>query len=178
MAGGRAPDNPGPEPSHATPGGELIREKRGARRPNAVVEEIYDRTGGVPLFVEEFTKLVQESGVLEQAGDDSARLKALLAHEIPATLQDLVTARLDRMEGDREVAQLAATLGREFRYELLAAVANHGRSDASGRAGQARAGRDPVREGTSAALLLYLQACPPRRRVVQRARQRQAAAVP
>ena len=45
------------------------------------------------------------------------------AREIPATLQDLVMARLDRMEGDREVAQLAATLGREFSYELLAAVA-------------------------------------------------------
>ena len=44
-------------------------------------------------------------------------------HEIPATLQDLVMARLDRMEGEREVAQLAATLGREFSYQLLAAVA-------------------------------------------------------
>ena len=103
---------------------ELIREKTRGTPPDAVVEEIYDRTGGVPLFVEEFTKLVQESGVLEEAGGDSTRLRALLAHEIPATLQDLVTARLDRMEGDREVAQLAATLGREFRYELLAAVAN------------------------------------------------------
>ena len=47
----------------------------------------------------------------------------MLKREIPATLQDLMMARLDRMEGEREVAQLAATLGREFRYELLAAVA-------------------------------------------------------
>ena len=46
-----------------------------------------------------------------------------MTREIPATLQDLVMARLDRMEGDREVAQLAAVLGREFSYELLAAVA-------------------------------------------------------
>ncbi len=105
---------------------ELIRQKMQGAPAEAVVEEIYDRTGGVPLFVEEFTKLVQESGVLDQAGDDSTRLRALLAHEIPATLQDLVTARLDRMEGDREVAQLAATLGREFRYDLLAAVATIG----------------------------------------------------
>src|SRR5207253_10310457 len=49
--------------------------------------------------------------------------RALLAHEIPSTLQDLVMARVDRMEGAHEVAQLAATLGREFSYELCAAVA-------------------------------------------------------
>ena len=48
---------------------------------------------------------------------------AALGREIPATLQDLVMARLDRIDGERDVAQLAATLGREFSYELLAAVA-------------------------------------------------------
>ncbi len=103
--------------------GELIRQKTGEKTPESVVEQIYDRTGGVPLFVEEFTKLVQEAGILDLAGDDSTRLKTMLAHEIPATLQDLVAARLDRMEGDRDVALLAATLGREFSYDLLAAVA-------------------------------------------------------
>jgi predicted ATPase len=104
--------------------GELMRKKTGSAPPEAVVEQIYDRTGGVPLFVEEFTKMVQESGVLDQEGGDSTRVKALMAREIPATLQDLVMARLDRMEGDREVAQLAAVLGREASYELLAAVAD------------------------------------------------------
>jgi predicted ATPase len=78
----------------------------------------------VPLFVEEFTKLVQESGVLDQAGAGVTGTEALLAREIPTTLQDLVMARLDRMEGERDVAQLAAVLGREFSYELLAAVAD------------------------------------------------------
>ena len=73
--------------------------------------------------------------MLDQAGEDGTRARALLAREIPATLQDLVMARLDRMEGDREVAQLAAVLGREFSYELLAAVADRGRADAPGRAG-------------------------------------------
>src|SRR5207302_4935276 len=72
--------------------------------------------------VEEFTKLVQESGALDPAGE-GARGQALLGREIPATLQDLVMARLDRMEGGRELAQLAAVLGREFSYELLSAVA-------------------------------------------------------
>src|SRR4029077_6842511 len=104
--------------------GELMRKKTGSAPPEAVVEQIYDRTGGVPLFVEEFTKMVQESGVLDQEGGDSTRIKALMAREIPATLQDLVMARLDRVEGDREVAQLAAVLGREASYELLAAVAD------------------------------------------------------
>src|SRR5262249_20700015 len=70
----------------------------------------------------EFTKMVQESGVLGPAGTGGTRTRALPAHEIPATLQDLVMARLDRMEGGREIAQLAAVLGREFAYELLSAV--------------------------------------------------------
>jgi class 3 adenylate cyclase/predicted ATPase len=103
--------------------GELVRKKAGGSLPEAVVEQVYDRAGGVPLFVEEFTKMVQESGLLDQAGEGGSPTRTLAAHEIPATLQDLVMARLDRMEGEREVAQLAAVLGREFTFELLAAVA-------------------------------------------------------
>ena len=122
--------------------------------------------------------MVQESGVLQQAGDDSSRAQALLAREIPATLQDLVMARLDRMEGDREVAQLAATLGREFSHELLAAVA---------------AVDEPTLQAELAKLvqaeILYPKGRPPRctyifkhalleDAAVQRAGQGQAAAVP
>jgi predicted ATPase len=103
--------------------GELMRKKAGDALPEAVIEQVYDRAGGVPLFVEEFTKMLQESGALDEAGERSACRQTLLKGEIPATLQDLVMARLDRMEGEREVAQLAATLGREFSFELLAAVA-------------------------------------------------------
>jgi serine/threonine protein kinase/predicted ATPase len=102
---------------------ELMRQKTGAVVPDALVEQVYDRTSGVPLFVEEFTRMVQESGTLGQAGEVSTSTQALLARAIPATLQDLVMARLDRLEGDRDVVQLAAALGREFSYELLAAVA-------------------------------------------------------
>ena len=111
-------------------------------------------------------------------GEGGARAEALLAREIPATLQDLMMARLDRMEGEREVAQLAATLGREFSHELLAAVAAAGRADAPGRAGEAGAGGDPVPEGPAAPMQLHLQARPARGRAVQRAGQGQAAAVP
>jgi class 3 adenylate cyclase/tetratricopeptide (TPR) repeat protein len=103
--------------------GDLIRKKVGSALPEALIEQIYDRAGGVPLFVEEFAKMVQESGAQDQAGAGGARVPALLTHEIPSTLQDLVMARLDQMEGERDLAQLAATVGREFSYDVLAAVA-------------------------------------------------------
>src|SRR6266850_927086 len=101
----------------------LISKKTSRNLPEALVDKIFDRTGGVPLFVEEFTKMVQESGLLNRDSEgDWARTS--FAREIPSSLQDLVMARLDRMEGDRELAQLAAVLGREFSYELLLAVAS------------------------------------------------------
>jgi tetratricopeptide (TPR) repeat protein len=102
---------------------DLMRKKTAGALPEALVDQVYDRAGGVPLFVEEFTKMVQEAGALDAAGEGGALLRALPAHEIPATLQDLVMARLDRMEGGLEVAQLAAVLGREFGYDLLSAAA-------------------------------------------------------
>jgi serine/threonine protein kinase/predicted ATPase len=100
---------------------DLMQHRAGAGVADALVDQVYDRTGGVPLFVEEFTKMVQESGTPDK--EDAGASRALPKREIPATLQDLVMARLDRMEGEREVAQLAATLGREFNYDLLAAAA-------------------------------------------------------
>jgi predicted ATPase/class 3 adenylate cyclase len=102
--------------------GELMRKKTGGVLPEALVERVYARAGGVPLFVEEFTRMVQESGTSGDSADDGPRVAILPAREIPSTLQDLVLARLDRMESERELAQLAATLGREFSHELLAAV--------------------------------------------------------
>jgi len=106
--------------------GDLMRRKTGFDLPQAVVDQIYDRAGGVPLFIEEFMKIADESGALAQSGDQGKHLRTLLMRVIPATLQDLIMARLERLEGDREVAQLAATLGREFSYELFAAVAGMG----------------------------------------------------
>ena len=100
---------------------DLMRTKAEADLSDTFVDQIYDRTGGVPLFVEEFTKMAQESGALKSTGTDAS---IWLKRQIPATLQDLVMARLDRMGGEREIAQLAATLGRDFSYELLAAVAD------------------------------------------------------
>ena len=102
--------------------GELMQKKAGGNVSDSVIEQVYDRAGGVPLFVEEFAKMVQES---PSPATDPTRSGVArgLGHEIPSTLQDLVMARLDRMEGGRELAQLAAVLGREFSHELIAAVA-------------------------------------------------------
>src|SRR4029077_9514203 len=71
--------------------GELMRKKTRDSLSEAVIEQIYDRTGGVPLCVEEFTKLIQESGPLNEAQDGPPG-QTFLGREIPATLQDLVMA--------------------------------------------------------------------------------------
>src|SRR5579883_339173 len=101
--------------------GDLIQKKSRGKLSEEVIEQVYDRAGGVPLFVEEFTKMAEESA-------SGSRGPVAIGHEIPSTLQDLVMARLDRMEGGRELAQLAAVLGREFSHEVLAAVAGDGPS--------------------------------------------------
>jgi class 3 adenylate cyclase/predicted ATPase len=79
--------------------------------PKEVVDGVTDRTGGVPLFVEEVTRLLLERG--EQGGIQA----------IPPTLQQSLTARLDRLGPAREVAQVASVIGRDFSYALLRAVA-------------------------------------------------------
>ena len=102
--------------------GEMIKWKTGVESvPAEIVAKVSDRTDGVPLFVEEFGQLVEESGILEaeQKGEDIA--EALNA--IPVTLQDLLVARLDRLESIHGVVQLGATIGREFSFEMLQATA-------------------------------------------------------
>lgn len=101
--------------------GEMMR-KRTKRRdiPEVIVQQVIDRTDGIPLFIEEFTVVIVESGILDRT-DDGASVASLL-NVIPATLHDLLLSRLDRMEANREVIQLAATIGREFSFELLSAA--------------------------------------------------------
>jgi TOMM system kinase/cyclase fusion protein len=90
--------------------------------PPEVVEQIVAKTDGVPLFVEELTKMVLESGLLQEREDHYALAGPLPPLAIPATLHDSLMARLDRLATVKAMAQLAATLGREFSYELLQAV--------------------------------------------------------
>jgi class 3 adenylate cyclase/predicted ATPase len=80
--------------------------------PEKVIAEILERTEGVPLFIEELTKTV-----LEVAGQEASTLP------IPSSLQASLLARLDRLPAAKQVAQVGAVIGREFGYELLAAVA-------------------------------------------------------
>src|SRR5262249_40851772 len=95
----------------------------GKALPKEVLEQILAKTDGVPLFVEELTKTILESGLLCEAGGHYALTGPLPPLAIPATLQDSLTARLDRLAPVKEVAQIGAAIGREFPYELLAAVA-------------------------------------------------------
>jgi len=92
--------------------------------PAEVMEQILDKTDGVPLFAEELTKTVLESGILVDAGDRYELAGPLPSLAIPATLQDSLMARLDRLAPVKEVAQIGAVIGREFGHELLAATAD------------------------------------------------------
>jgi class 3 adenylate cyclase/tetratricopeptide (TPR) repeat protein len=94
----------------------------GKALPSEVLEEILARTEGVPLFTEELTKTVLESGFLGDAGDRYVLAGPLPPLAIPATLHDSLMARLDRLAPVKEVAQIGACIGREFDHELLAAV--------------------------------------------------------
>ena len=94
----------------------------GKALPDEVVEQIVAKTDGVPLFVEELTKTVIESGLLEDRGDRYEISGPLQKLAIPTTLHDSLMARLDRLASVKEVAQIGACIGREFSYELLSAV--------------------------------------------------------
>ena len=110
-------------PSHVE---TLVARLTGGKRfPAEVMRLLVVQTDGVPLFVEEVTKLLLESGSLTEL-DDRYELKGpLSALTIPTTLRDSLMARLDRQTSGREVAQLGATVGREFSYELIEAVWPH-----------------------------------------------------
>jgi predicted ATPase len=95
---------------------------RGKALPAEVVQQIVAKTDGVPLFVEELTKTVLESGLVRECDGYYELTGPLPPLAIPTTLQDSLMARIDRLSTAREVAQTGATLGREFSYELLQAV--------------------------------------------------------
>jgi class 3 adenylate cyclase len=104
--------------------GALLVERLTAGKPlpAEVLDQIVAKTDGVPLFVEELTKTVLESGLLEDKGDCYELSGPLPPLAIPTTLHDSLMARLDRLAPVKEVAQTAAVIGREFSHDLLAAV--------------------------------------------------------
>lgn len=90
--------------------------------PEAVIRQVVTNTDGVPLFVEELTKTILDSGIVEGHEDRYLPTDSLQPFAIPTTLRDSLMARLDSMGAAKRVAQRAAVLGRSFTYELLRAI--------------------------------------------------------
>jgi predicted ATPase/class 3 adenylate cyclase len=101
----------------------IARVTGGKTLPNALVDEIAEKTDGVPLFIEELTKTVLETGILTETAEGYELAGPINALAIPASLHDSLMARLDRLQPVKEVAQTAACIGREFSYGLLASIA-------------------------------------------------------
>jgi predicted ATPase len=103
---------------------EMIGRVTGGKElPKEIVDQISDRTDGVPLFIEELTKAILESGALRDAGDHYTIAGSLPSLAIPTSLHASLLARLDRLPPAREVAQIGAAIGRQFSHELISAVA-------------------------------------------------------
>jgi class 3 adenylate cyclase/predicted ATPase len=102
----------------------LVRQLTGGKPlPAEVLAQVIAKTDGVPLFIEELVKMIVESGLVREEADRYGLTGPLPPLAIPATLQDSLMARLDRLATARAVAQLGAVLGREFGYDLIRAVA-------------------------------------------------------
>ena len=109
-----------------TQSGAIVSKLAGGKPlPDDLLKKILAKTDGVPLYVEELTKAILESGELKDAGDHYDYAGAARSITIPATLRDSLTARLDRLHEAKEIAQIGAAIGREFSYELIAAVTPH-----------------------------------------------------
>jgi len=92
--------------------------------PREIVEQIVQKTDGVPLFVEELTKAILDSRLIRDVGPAYELAEPLATVAVPSSLRDSLMARLDRDKLVKEVAQIGATIGRDFSYELIAAVAS------------------------------------------------------
>jgi class 3 adenylate cyclase/predicted ATPase len=105
-------------------GASMVERLTGGKAlPPEVLAQVLTRTDGVPLFLEELTKAVVEAGLMVEEGDRYVLTGPLPPLAIPATLQDSLMARLDRFAPVKQVAQIAACIGREFSYELVAMIA-------------------------------------------------------
>jgi predicted ATPase len=155
---------PWPQRSHITPlvlnrlerpqvEALMTQRARGKSLPAEVVQHIVAKTDGVPLYVEELTKMLLASPLLREEVDQYVLTGPLRTVAIPDTLQDALMARLDQLKTAKEVAQLGAVLGREFAYELLQAIAPQ--DDHALQEGVAQ---------LAAAELLYQRGRPPRAR--------------
>ncbi|MEH6647657.1 ATP-binding protein [Sulfitobacter sp.] len=131
--------------------GAIVSKLTGGKAlPDEIMEIIAQRTDGVPLFVEELTKTILESGALKEAGERYVLNGPLSTIAIPTTLHDSLMARLDRLNPIKEVAQTAACIGREFSHGLLAQISPLPETELS-----------EAMEGLIAAELIYRRGFPP-----------------
>jgi class 3 adenylate cyclase/predicted ATPase len=100
----------------------IERITRGKRLPDGLLEEIAAKTDGVPLFVEEMTKAVIESGAMRETSGAYHLEGPMSGLAVPTTLHDSLMARLDRLDGVKDVAQTAAVIGRSFDHRTIAAL--------------------------------------------------------
>ena len=142
----------------------MVEEVTGGKAlPVEVLQQIVNKTDGVPLFVEELTKMVLESGLLREeegryvGAHGGAPIPPLA---IPSTLQDSLMARLDRLAPVREIAQVGAVLGREFSYDLIHAVSPLRGKYTPARAAAVSGRRVAVPAWGATTSDLSLQACP------------------
>lgn len=102
---------------------DLVHKAAGGKTlPEAISRQITDKSGGVPLFIEEITRSILESGDLELEGDRYVLRQSIRDFSIPSTLQDSLIARLDRLGSAKDVVLAASIIGREFSYELIEAI--------------------------------------------------------
>ena len=127
----------------------------GKALPLEAVEHIVTKTDGVPLYVEELTKMLLESKLLCEEDDHYVLTGPMVTLAIPETLQDSLMARLDQMNNAKEVAQLGAVVGREFSYEILQAISTQDEATV----------RDELSQLVEAELL-YQRGQPPRSRYI------------
>ena len=134
----------------------LIAQRVGGKAlPTEVVQHIVTKTDGVPLYVEELTKMLLASPLLREEAGQHVLTGPLRTAAIPDTLQDALMARLDQLAVAKEVAQLGAVLGREFTYDLVQAISHRDEDTLQAGLGQ-----------LVAAELLYQRGRPPRARYV------------
>jgi predicted ATPase/class 3 adenylate cyclase len=101
---------------HKTAGGKVL--------PAAIIEQVTAKSQGIPLFIEEITRSILESGDLEELAERYVLRQSGRGFTIPSTLQDSLIARLDRLGAAKEIALTASVIGREFSYELLEAISS------------------------------------------------------
>jgi class 3 adenylate cyclase/predicted ATPase len=101
---------------------ELVRRVARKDLPEILVEQVVAKTDGMPLFIEELTKVIIEADPYQASADAYDDRRGPRELTVPVSLQDSLLARLDRLTESKVVAQIAAAIGREFSFELLAAV--------------------------------------------------------